>query len=148
MPNYVLLLGAGFSHNWDAPLATEVANALLQEVADNAHLQALLRRHSKNFENALSEVQREYLHASSAEAKKRLDRLQGAIATMFDRLNATFEPPREFEFCNDREYSVSRFLAMFDSIFNLNQDLLLEMRYSTRILTASGARWNGSSRRA
>jgi hypothetical protein len=142
MPNYVLLLGAGFSHNWDAPLAAEVANALLQEVADNAHLQALLRRHSKNFENALSEVQREYLHASAAEAKKRLDRLQGAIATMFDRLNATFEPPREFEFCNDREYSVS-FLAMFDSIFNLNQDLLLEMRYSTQILTASGARWNG-----
>jgi hypothetical protein len=87
MPNYVLLLGAGFSRNWDAPLAAEVANSLLQEVTDDAHLQALLRRHSRNFENALSEVQREYLHASSSvEAKKRLDRLQGAIATMFDRL--------------------------------------------------------------
>jgi hypothetical protein len=32
---------------------------------------------------------------------------------------------------------------MFDSIFNLNQDLLLEMRYSMQILTASGTRWNG-----
>ena len=144
MPNCVLLLGAGFSRNWNAPLAAEVANSLLQEVADDAYLQALLRRHSKNFENALSEVQREYLHASSsAEAKIRLDRLQGAIATMFDRLNATFEPPRQFEFCNDMQYSVSRFLAMFDSIFNLNQDLLLEMRYSTQILTASGTRWSG-----
>ena len=144
MPNYVLLLGAGFSRNWDAPLAAEVANSLLGEVADDAHLQALLRRHSKNFENALSEVQREYLRASSsAEAKKRLDRLQDAIATMFDRLNATFEPPREFEFCNDINYSVSRFLAMFDSIFNLNQDLLLDIRYSMQIVTASGARLNG-----
>jgi hypothetical protein len=46
----------------------------LQEVADDAHLQALLSRHSKNFENALSEVQREFLHASSsAEAKERLE---------------------------------------------------------------------------
>ena len=89
-------------------------------------------------------MQQEYLHAStSAEAEARLDRMQGAIATMFERLNATFEPPREFEFCNDIQYSVSRFLAMFDSIFNLNQDLLLEMRYSAQILTASGTRWNG-----
>jgi hypothetical protein len=144
MPNHVLLLGAGFSRNWNAPLAAEVANSILEQVGGDAHLQALLRRHSKNFENALSEVQRDYLQAStSAEAKERLDCLQDAIAIMFGQLNATFEPPREFEFCNDREYSVSRFLAMFDSIFNLNQDLLLDMRYSTQILTASGARWNG-----
>ena len=144
MPDHVLLLGAGFSRNWNAPLAAEVANSLLEQVGGDAHLQTLLRRHSKNFENALSEVQRDYLHTStSAEAKERLDRVQGAIATMFGQLNATFEPPREFEFCNDRKYSVSRFLAMFDSIFNLNQDLLLEMRYSVQILPASGTRWNG-----
>jgi hypothetical protein len=62
---------------------------------------------------------------------------------MFERLNATFEPPREFEFSNDTEYSVAHFLSMFDSIFNLNQDLLLDMRYSIQVLTASGARWNG-----
>jgi hypothetical protein len=144
MPNHVLLLGAGFSRNWGAPLAAEVANSLLEQVGNDGHLQALLTRHSKNFENALSEAQRDYLHTSSStEAAERLDRLQGAIATMFDRLNITFEPPREFEFCNDVQFSVARFLAMFDSIFNLNQDLLLDMRYSTQILTASGARWNG-----
>jgi len=139
MPDHVLLLGAGFSRNWNAPLAAEVANSLLEQVGGDAHLQTLLRRHSKNFENALSEVQRDYLHTStSAEAKERLDRVQGAIATMFGQLNATFEPPREFEFCNDRKYSVSRFLAI-----NLTQDLLLEMRYSVQILPASGTRWNG-----
>ncbi len=144
MPNHVLLLGAGFSRNWGAPLAAEVANSLLEEVGNDGPSQNLLRQHSKNFENALSEVQRQYLHSSSStEAKQRLDRLQGAIAAMFERLNATFEPPREFEFCSDIKYSVARFLAMFDSIFNLNQDLLLEMRYSTQILTASATRWNG-----
>jgi hypothetical protein len=145
MPNHVLLLGAGFSRNWNAPLAAEVANSLLEEVRVDAHLQALLQRHSKNFETALSEVQRDYLHTpSSTEAKGRLDRLQGAIARMFERLNATFEPPREYEFCNYRQYSVSRFLSMFDSIFNLNQDMLLDMRYSTQILTAQeNRRWDG-----
>ena len=143
MPNHVLLLGAGFSRNWNAPLAAEVANSLLGQVGNDAHLQDLLRRHSRNFENALSEVQREHLNVpSSAEAKERLDRLQSAIAVMFEQFNATLEPPREFEFCNDMQYSVSRFLAKFDSIFNLNQDLLLDMRYSQQILTASGVRWN------
>jgi hypothetical protein len=144
MPHHVLLLGAGFSRNWNAPLVAKVANSLLEQVGGDAHLQAVLRRRSNNFENALSEVQQEYLHAStSVDAKARLDRMQGAIAIMFGKLNATFEPPREFEFCNDVQYSVSRFLAMFDSIFNLNQDLLLEMRYSAQILAASGTRWNG-----
>jgi len=106
MPKHVLLLGAGFSRNWGAPLAAEVANSLLEEIGNDGPLQTLLRQHSKNFENALSEVQRQYLQSSSStEAKQRLDRLQGAIATMFERLNAIFEPPREFEFCNDIRYS-------------------------------------------
>jgi len=144
MPNHVLLLGAGFSFNWGAPLAAEVSDSLLGQVGRDAHLQAVLRRHPRNFENALSEVQRDYLDATtSAEAKQRLERMQAAITTMFDRLNATFEPPRDFEFCYDVHFSVSRFLAKFDSIFNLNQDMLLEMRYSGQILTASGVRWDG-----
>jgi hypothetical protein len=65
------------------------------QVGGDAHLQALLRQHSRNFENALFGVQWHYLHAStSAEAKERLDRVQDAIATMFGQLNAMFEPPR------------------------------------------------------
>jgi hypothetical protein len=144
MPNHVLLLGAGFSHNWGAPLAGEVADSLLQVVGDDAHLQALLKQHARNFENALSEVQRQFVQSpSSPEARRRLDRLQGAIEIMFERLNASFEPPRQFEFSNDIQYSVARFLALFDCIFNLNQDLLLDMRYSQQVLTASNTRWNG-----
>jgi hypothetical protein len=40
MPNHVLLLGAGFSRNWHAPLAAEVANSLLLQLEGDAHLQA------------------------------------------------------------------------------------------------------------
>ena len=57
---HIVLIGAGFSRNWNAPLASEVASSLLQAVGSDAHLQSVLKRHEKNFENALSEIQREY----------------------------------------------------------------------------------------
>jgi hypothetical protein len=140
----ILLLGAGFSHNWDAPLASEVANSLLHAVGGDAYLQDVLKRHEKNFENALSDIQREYISAaSSLEAKARLDKLQDAIAAMFERLNASFEPPAPFEFSNDVHYSIAGFLARFDAIFNLNQDVLLDLRYAQQVLSASNTRWNG-----
>ena len=141
----ILLLGAGFSHNWGAPLAREVAYSLLQAVGNDARLQEVLTRHEKNFENALSEIQREYIAApASPEAKRRFEILQQAIATMFERINASFEPPARFEFSNDLRYSVANFLTRFDAIFNLNQDVLLELRYAPQVLTASNTRFNGS----
>jgi hypothetical protein len=145
MPDtHILLLGAGFSRNWNAPLAGEVASSLLQAVGGDPYLQELLKRYEKNFENALSEVQREFLSApSSSEVKARLNKLQGAIAAMFERINAGFEPPAPFEFSNDLHYSISRLLARFDAIFNLNQDVLLELRYAPQVLSASTARLSG-----
>jgi hypothetical protein len=140
----LLLLGAGFSYNWDAPLAKEVADFLLQTVGGDPHLQALLKQDENNFENALSEVQRDYISSpSTPQTKERLDRLQDAIGTMFDRLNVTFERRTDFEFCNDLHFSITRFLTHFDAIFSLNQDLLLELRYEPNILSASNARWGG-----
>jgi hypothetical protein len=139
----VLLIGAGFSRNWGAPLASEVANSLVAAVGGDQYLQDLLKRYEKNFENALTEVQREFLSAqSSVTAKQHLTAMQGA-AGMFDRLNQTFEHRTNFEFSNDLHYSVVRFLTGFDSIFSLNQDLLLELRYAEHALTASNTRWNG-----
>jgi hypothetical protein len=139
----ILLIGAGFSRNWGAPLASEVASALMRAVEGDAYLRDLLTRHAKNFENALSEVQREYLSSGSAAAKERIENLQAAIASMFDKLNATFENHTHFEFKNELRYSVSQFLAGFDAIFGLNQDLLLELGYAQQVLTASNTRWNG-----
>jgi hypothetical protein len=144
MPNHVLLIGAGFSHNWNAPLASEVANSLLQEVGRDAYLQPLLTRHGKNFENALSEVQREFIAApNSEEARARLNTVQGAIGTMFTRLNQVFERNTDLNFSNEVQYSVRGFLTRFDALFSLNQDLLLELQYQERVLLCSNTRWNG-----
>jgi SIR2-like domain len=63
----------------------------------------------------------------------RLLRFQDAVTALFDRLNKTFVN-REFEFSNDLEWSVMRFLAKFDAIFTLNQDLLLEIHYINRFM--------------
>jgi hypothetical protein len=142
--NKILLLGAGFSHNWHAPLSREVANSLLQAVGNDARLQEVLKRYEKNFESALSEIQRDFISApSSQEVKRRFDILQGAIAAMFERINSSFEPPAPFEFSNVLRYSVAHFLARFDAIFSLNQDLLLELRYAHQVPIASNMRFNG-----
>jgi hypothetical protein len=142
--NHVLLLGAGFSHNWNAPLASEVANSLLLEVGNDAYLQALLRRHGRNFENALSEIQREFIAApNSEETRARLHTLQGALGRMFTRLNQVFERETDFEFSNEVRYSVRGFLSRFDALFGLNQDLLLELQYQEHVLLSSNTRWNG-----
>ncbi|MFZ1992220.1 MAG: SIR2 family protein [Alphaproteobacteria bacterium] len=144
MPNHVLLIGAGFSHNWNAPLASEVANSLLQEVGRDPYLQPLLRKHGKNFENALSEVQREFIASpNSEEARARLNTVQGAIGTMFTRLNQVFERNTDLNFSNEVQYSVRGFLTRFDALFSLNQDLLLELQYQDHVLLCSNTRWNG-----
>jgi hypothetical protein len=111
----------------------------MRAVEGDAYMRDLLTRHAKNFENALSEVQRDYLSSGSAAAKARIEKLQVAIASMFDKLNATFENHTHFEFNNDRRYSVSEFLAGFDAIFGLK----LELIYAQQVLTASNTRWNG-----
>jgi len=53
---HILLPGTGYSHNWKAPLLGEVASSFLQAVGSDPYLQALLKRHEKKFEDALSEV--------------------------------------------------------------------------------------------
>lgn len=140
--NKLLLLGAGFSRNWSAPLASEVASSLLARVGADPVLQPLLKKHAKNFELALAELQELCVNAPSSENKAALEKLQAVISDMFNRLNATLKD-RHFEFVNDRKFSVAEFLARFASIFNLNQDLLLELLYEPHVLTSSNGRKSG-----
>jgi hypothetical protein len=140
--NHLLLLDAGFSRNWKAPVASEVASCLVQQVGDDAVLRGLLTRYEKNYEDALAEVQGQYLDArTSPEVKDRLERLQSAIVKMFDRLNSAFEAMTEFEFSNDLAFSFGQYLAKFEAIFSLNKDLLLELRYKDAF--PLGTRWSG-----
>jgi len=62
---------------------------------------------------------------------------------MFSDMNEGFEKLGDIEFSDDRDKQIKTFLARFDAIFTLNQDLLLEHHYiGDHGAFASGARWN------
>src|SRR5262249_47614776 len=62
------------------------------------------------------------------------------IVGLFARLNKTFAAMTDFEFNSDVKFSVKQFLARFDAIFSLNQDLLLEIHYMRTFSTFG--KWN------
>jgi hypothetical protein len=145
--NHLLLLGAGFSRNWGGWLATEVNDHLFtspQIIADG-YLQDLLHRYAATggFEAALGECQTNYLQ-NPAEYRNHLENLQSAIDTMFLDMEAGFASKLPLQFSQELKFSVSRFLARFDTIFTLNQDLLLERHYlQSDVQTATPRIWNG-----
>jgi SIR2-like domain len=126
--NY-LLLGAGFTKNWGGPLANEVAGNLLTELRDDPVIADALR--NKPFEEAFADFG---AGPAQGAAGDRHRRLQGAIVGYFDRINRNLSTV-EFEFSNQRQFSVKDFLLKFDAIFSLNQDLLLETHYMDSIVS-------------
>ena len=130
--NHILLLGAGFSRNWGGWLAAEAFEYILgcPQIRNSPALRTLLWKHqpSGGFEDALAEVQSAYTRDPGATVVL-LDALQGAIAQMFNDMNAGFFEERRFDLTIDIEFSMRRFLSRFDVIFTLNQDLLLEHQY-------------------
>ena len=132
--SHILLLGAGFSRNWGAPLASEVTGSLLGELHDDAEMARRLR--SGPFEDAFAGFQR--ARADDADAM-RLRRLQGSVTALFSRMNTALATTT-FEFDNDLDYSIKKFLERFDAIFTLNQDLLLETHYLPNLVST---RWSG-----
>jgi hypothetical protein len=144
MPNVILLLGAGFSKNWNGPLATEVTAHLMSRLQGDAHSLELLNR--MNFEDALFELQTEFLllgRSSYPPQETRLNNFQTALSDVFDSMNKQFQS-RQFEFSNDVSRSVKKFLTGFDAIFTLNQDLLLEIHYrNDDVAIWHGTRWQG-----
>ena len=148
----IVLLGAGFSKNWGAPVASEFFNALIAdaEVRKNKRIHDLLWHHRKtNFEDALAELQDAYARNHEANREPLL-LLQGAIARIFEKINEIFRS-QDFELYQDRLTldrirSARWFLSRFEAIFTLNQDLLLEIHYFDQNHGASGERhWNGGS---
>jgi len=132
----ILLLGAGFSRNWGAPLANEVTGSLLGELHDDVVLAQRLR--SGPFEDAFAGFQRPH---GNDENSRRLGRLQDAVAALFSRMNAALASTT-FEFDNNLAYSIKKFLERFDAIFTLNQDLLLETHYHPSLASTN---WSGAA---
>jgi hypothetical protein len=123
-------------------------NWLLQrpEIDADAELKRLLWDHrtSGGFENALSQVQTDYLLSPSAENKAALESFQGAINGLFSEMDTAFARKPTWEFNNEAGRMLVDFLVRFDAIFTLNQDLLFERFYlNDNVSLVSHQRWNG-----
>ncbi len=148
MVNRVLLLGAGFSRNWGGPLASEMFGTLLQqpEIQNDQHLKDAIWRHKDGggFENALSDIQQDYLrNPSSPEFMRRMEAFQQSINRIFQDMDNSFSEQLTWEFTNERKYMLLGTLVKFDAIFTLNQDLLFERFYfNDNVMLESQQRWN------
>ena len=142
---HILLTGAGFTHNWGAWLASEAFEYLLGCPDVDEHLRRELwidQNKGQGFENTLARLRQE----SSA----RPDRLGlvGALTTalvgMFNEMDRGLKA-RNFEFQSDVRYQLAPFLARFDAIFTLNQDLFLERKYRHGMPLLNPRRWSAFS---
>jgi hypothetical protein len=121
----IALLGAGFTRNWGGWLASELVGELCGRVDGDTELLRRLKE-IRNFEQVLGELRQE---ANRGPVQQhRFELLQRAVLATFDEMNQMLAAQR-FEFNMSEEWWVSRFLADFDAIFTLNQDLLLELHY-------------------
>src|SRR5260221_12425019 len=123
----ILLTGAGFSFKWGGKLAREINTALALRVQSDSHLADLLHR-NPNFEEALTELQNEVATSARPGAPERLQKLENAIIEVFDDMNSRLLVAT-FSFRAEVGWNLSEFLVLFDAVFTLNQDLLLESHY-------------------
>lgn len=142
--SHILLLGAGFSHNWGGWLASEAFEYLLgcREVAGDARLRDLLWKHqlTGGFEDALAELQVDFLRDQQAHEQS-LVAFEAAVTRMFEDMNKAF-----FEILNwDPQNAIAKtLLTRFDAIFTLNQDVFLEHHYlNENMPLISTRRWDG-----
>lgn len=140
--SHYLLLGAGFSRNWGGWLASEAFEYLLgcAEVQRSEVLRALLWKHQERggFEDALAEVQGQYI-GDSKTFEGTLVAFQSSIGRMFEDMNKAL-----FEHANwDPGRRLTHFLAKFDAIFTLNQDLLMEAHYCPVVELLDPRGWQG-----
>jgi hypothetical protein len=102
----------------------------------DADVRAALMK-SRNFETVMAGLQGAYAHSKTEEAFRKLERFTGAILGIFNGMNNDLSH-RHFEFHNDVNNSITKFLQKFDAIFTLNQDGLIEMHYMQHFM---GAKW-------
>jgi hypothetical protein len=136
--NCILLLGAGFSRNWNGRLASEVRSELQTRLHGDQHLQRLLQ--NNDFETIVAMVQADFERTPNPETTARLHRVQDAVKAVFHSMNDMFVRRPSMEFGNDVAFMIQKYLVRFDAIFTLNQDLLLEFHY----LNNNPAVWMGS----
>jgi len=123
---HLLLTGAGFTRNWGGWLGKEIEGDLLGRLADERLVRTLVQN-SANFEVALEDLQQR--QGREPEAKRQLSLLESAVAASFREMNLSLVDRGTLEFSQNRAESIKEWLAQFDAIFTLNQDLLFELHY-------------------
>lgn len=123
----LLLTGAGFSHNWGGPLASQVFEQILADNDIDAVTRDKLFDSGGQFESVMAELQ----ISSDAEDNRRADALLTSVAGILNGMNNAFMYSQfEFENPPSVQHSVAAFLSRFHAIFTLNQDCLLEQHYN------------------
>jgi len=122
--NRVLLIGAGFSRNWDGLLADEVSSHLSSIIQNNSFLINLLHQ-CDGFEAAFEKLRINYQTDPNTSNRNNIQIFQNALRDVFGNMNLAYSKKGTINFSQDRNLSIVKFLARFNSIFSLNQDLLL-----------------------
>lgn len=123
MANKILLTGAGFTHNFGAPLASEVSGLIFNAVT-STRLQDLLR---ENFD--YEDIYQNVLQSSDYSDQLKSE-LTSAIKSAYDVIDELITTGHMSEKINIIKFK--EFLKWFDKtsnggfIFTLNQDLLIE----------------------
>jgi hypothetical protein len=138
----IALLGAGFTRNWGGLLAAEVVGELSGRIHDDPEL--LHRLKTSAFEQVLSELRQDASLGPSQQ--RRFERLQTAVLDTFDDMNEALAVCGGLgDRPGDGSLWISTFLARFDAIFTLNQDLFLEMHYWAGSTLKQFSRWKAMS---
>ena len=124
---HILLTGAGFTRNWGGWLAKEIEGDLLQRLCGNWEVHDRIRA-ADGFEAALAGLEIEIIQGKPGAAEQ-YQALRIAVLDSFQEMNLALANRRTLEFSNDRRFSVASFIARFDAIYTLNQDLLFELLY-------------------
>ena len=139
----IALLGAGFTRNWGGWLASEIVGELCGRVHDDNDLLRMLKM-TRNFEQVLGEVRQQANRGPSEQ--RRFERLQQAVLETFEEMNQMLAA-QDFEFFapgNPGRWLVT-FLAEFDAIFTLNQDLMLELHYVPGRTVPDRRKWRATA---
>jgi hypothetical protein len=125
----ILLTGAGFTRNWGGWLANEAFEYVLGRPEVSGELRRRLwedKLEAQGFEDTLAKLQLLSRKLGDVRAGELLQEFMMALVAMFNAMNLGL-------LAVDYDWHVlATFLARFDLIFTLNQDLLLECHYLGR----------------
>ena len=127
----ILLTGAGFSRNWGGWLANEAFEYLIgiQDLSEEVRSRLWRSKlEDGGVEDTLAELQLEVSKGRN-DLVKHVEILSTALHSMFNQMNSGFTLS-DIEIGDGRIIpNFKETLKMFDAIFTLNQDLLIEMKY-------------------